>query len=191
MTEVIVEKNRLSKKDLWSVVIMPVVVVVIASGMAIWLQDRSFRRNQMFTAKLNQIVSGQDSAVQILREVDAATRQIRGTEKWIRDRQQKSSGGPDEATFNADEFLAPSIEVLKDSKVRLDALVAVSQGVGGGKAIDEAAQQYSTRLAKLLQCLSNNIDFRCAERNFAVVPAMRDVVVAHTTAANELIQRYD
>lgn len=184
MVEVTVEKSRLTKKDVFSIIVMPVVVVVVASGMAIYLQDRSFRRNQMFTAKLNQIVSGQEAAVQILREVDEATRQIRGTEKWIR-------AQPANSVSDQEEYFDASIEVLKDSKVHLDALVAVSQGVRGGKTIEEAAQRYSTRLAVFLQCLNANTKFRCAEQHFAVVPAMRDVVVAHTTAANELIREYD
>lgn len=183
----------MTKKDWLSIVVMPTAVVLLASGVAIVLQDRSFRRNELFTAKLNQILDAQKTAVDLLRTVDEATRQVRADEAWIREQLRTAPEliRQDEDQYRSGEFFEASIDALKDSKVRLDGLVAISQGVDGGSAVHGAAEAYTQVLGRLLSCLHQNNDFRCADQNSGVVPAMRGVVVAHTTAANDLIRAYD
>lgn len=176
-------------KDWLAIVVMPSIIAVGVAVLAFVLQDRSFRANQLFSLKLTQISTGQQASVETLRDVDKTIRQIRADEAWIRNQQEAPTPGlqHDTEAYRNGDYFAASIDTLKDSKVRVDAIVASSEATGAGKAVSAAADRYSADLAKLV-CLQKNEEFRCAEKNGTVLTSLRAIVVAHTTAANDLIR---
>ena len=178
-------------KDWLSIVVMPTLIALAVAILAVKLQDRSFLGNQLFTLKMNQINMGREAAVDALRDVDRATRQIRADEKWIRDQIANPTAGlqHDMQSYQNGDYFVASIDALKDSKVRVDALVASSEATGSGEAVAKAADKYTVALGALVTCLQNNHEFRCVEKGSDVLPFLREIVVAHTTAANDLIRQ--
>lgn len=183
--------TKMRVKDWLAIVVMPAAIALGAAVLAFVLQDRSFRANQLFSLKLTQINSGQQAAIDILRDVDRTFRQIRSDEAWIRTQSERPTPGlqHDFDSYRNGDYFAASIDTMKDSKVRVDALVASSEATGAGKAVSAAAGKYTNELATLVQCLQRNNEFRCTESSAALLPALRDIVNAHTMAANELIRQ--
>lgn len=181
--------SSMKLRDWLAIVIMPSLIGVAAVVLAVVLQDRSFRGNQLFSLKLSQINAGHEAAVDTLRDVDRAIRQIRADEAWVRDQLANPEAGlqHDIESYRNGEYFAASIDALKDSKVRVDALVASSEATGAGNAVAAAAETYTAKLGAFVKCLQDNKQFQCAETNGEVIPALRSIVVAHTTAANQLI----
>jgi hypothetical protein len=177
-------------KDWLAIVIMPALITIGAGALAINMQNRSFRANQVFALKLNQINSGAQASVETLRDVDKAIREIRAEENWMRDQITNPTMGlkHDVASYRNGDYLAGTIDTLKDSKVRVDAIVASSEATGAGKTVASAADSYSKELARFIGCLQDNQDFRCADSSTAVLSSLRAIVMAHTTAANNLIR---
>jgi len=178
-------------KDWLAIVVMPTLIAAMAAILAVVLQDRSFRGNQLFSLKLSQINAGHEAAVDVLRDVDRAIRQIRADEAWVRDQLSNPVTGleHDIESYRNGDYFAASVDALKDSKVRVDALLASSESTGVGTAVKVASDTYASRLGTLVTCLQSNRDFQCVEKNGDVLPALRAIVVAHTTAANQLIAR--
>ena len=182
---------------------MPVVVVLLTVALtaaiglrlAQRLQDRSFRKNQVFSAKLTRIMDSQREAADILKNVDEARRLIRANEWLIRDElaKQPTQEAKNRAItiYRESDEMDANVQMLRDSQVRLDALVSLSNSFSAGSAIRDASGEYSKELEALTTCLASNVEFRCAKQHDSIVDKMQVVVAAHSIAIDQLIREYE
>jgi hypothetical protein len=191
----------LTTKDKVAIIYMPLVIViltaVLGTGIGVWLQNRSFQRNELFRAKLERIMSAQRDAVEIMREVDQARRQIRSDEHFIREQidLQESSKEREEAVkyYSIRNPMEASVATLKDSKVKLDALGAYTSTLSPRSPVPAAIESYSNKLNVFLGCLEENLDFErvCSNEHTELVGLLHQVVVAYAKMADGLIEKYE
>jgi hypothetical protein len=193
--------NTLTKKDKLAIIVMPIVIVgltaILGTGVGVWLQNRSFRNNEIFKAKLERIMAGQREAADILREVDEARRQIRSNEDFIKDEigRQPNIIEQEKARryYLENNPMEPSVAILRESKVRLDTLAAYTSSLSTNSPVPKAVQVYSQKLEDFLKCLKENVKFEkiCSDEHPNLLESMRGVVVAHTRMTDELIKEYE
>jgi hypothetical protein len=124
-------KERLSKKDRMAIVVMPLVIValtaVTGTGLGVWFQNRSFKRNELFRVRLERLMWLHNEAVEILREVDTARRNVRTNEDVVATDLRKAKSSDERASivefYRAQELMKESLAQLKEARVRLDSLV--------------------------------------------------------------------
>ncbi|HEY0405507.1 MAG TPA: hypothetical protein VGC89_07250 [Pyrinomonadaceae bacterium] len=194
-------KDSLSKKDRAAIIYMPIIVVlmtaVLGTGIGVWFQNRSFRRNELFKAKLDRIMAGQKEAVEILKDVDEARRQIRSNEDFIRGVIERQ-GDPEEKAkviqyYSERDPMEASVAILKEAKIRLDALGDYSRTLSQHSAVPASVENYSDKQQAFLKCLAGNRNFSisCSDEHPDLVDALRAVVVSHTKMTDELINEYE
>lgn len=194
-------EGALTPKDKIAIIIMPIVVVLLTAllgtGVGIWLQNRSFRKNELFKAKLERIMAGQKEAADILRAVEEARRQIRSNEDFIRKEiaRQVDDIKKDEARryYLDSNPMEPSIAILRESKLRLDALAVYSGSLGSNSPVPNAVQVYSRKLDGFLGCLKENSQFAkiCSDEHPDLLESVRGIVAAHARMIDKLIQEYE
>jgi hypothetical protein len=193
--------GTLTPKDKIAIIIMPIVVVLLTAllgtGVGIWLQNLSFRRNELFKAKLERIMAGQKEAADILRAVDEARRQIRSNEDFIQKEiaRQVDDLKKDEARryYVDNNPMEPSVAILRESKLRLDAMATYSGSLGPNSPVPNAVQAYSRKLEGFLGCLKENSRFEriCSDEHSDLLESVRGIVVAHARMSDELIREYE
>jgi hypothetical protein len=191
----------LTKKERITNIYMPIAIVLLTAslgtGIGVWLQNRSFRRNEVFKAKLDRIKEGQKETAEILREVDEARRQIRANEDFIR-REIEQQSDPIEKDKVRRYYLeknpmGSSLVILKESKIRLDALGDYTKTLSPANTVPSSIENYSIKLGNFLECLEDNKDFgkSCSDEHPTLREALRAVVTAYTKIEDELIDAYD
>lgn len=75
--------GQIKPSDWLKIVIMPIVLLILtavfANVIGVRLQDRSFRKNEVFRARLAAIETARQEATNIQKDVERARRQIRQT----------------------------------------------------------------------------------------------------------------
>lgn len=195
------EEDKLSGKERKLHIYIPILLILITAAITSWIgvifQDRSFRKNELFKAKLDRIMSQQEEVIEIRRIVDEARRQIRSNEDFISEQIKKQ---PDLAGQTAareyylnKKPMASSVAVLKESKIRLDALAVSAKTFGGNNPVTESVNKFSTTLDTFLKCLENNKDFRnnCSDEHPDLVESVSNIIIAHNQLADELIKEFE
>lgn len=195
------EKESLAKKDRVAFIYMPIVIVLLTAtlgtGIGMWLQNRSFRRNELFKAKLDRIMAGQKEAVEILKDVDEARRQIRSNEDFISGVIERQSTMEEKTKvreyYSERNPMESSVAILKEAKIRLDALGDYSKTLSQHSTVPGAIESYSNKQKAFLDCLEANEDFSisCSDKHPALIEALRAVIAAHTRMTDELIKEYE
>lgn len=189
--------NDLTRKERISIIYMPLVIVILTAilgtGIGIWLQNRSFKKNELFKAKLERIMSAQHEAVEETRAVDEARRQIRSNESFIR--QELANVSPDrraDALRFYGEQMSPSIAMLKESRLKMDVLGNYTATLSSSKGVPNAIGEFTEKLDDYLRCLEQNVDFgiNCSDEHPGVVTSLHAVVAAYSEMADELIDEF-
>src|ERR1051325_4822219 len=194
------EKKSLTKKDRVAFIYMPIVVVVLTAtlgtSIAMWLQDRSFRKNEVFRAKLDRIMAGQKEAAEILKDVDEARRQIRSNEDFISGVIERQVELEERDKIRRYYFernpMESSVAILKEAKIRLDALEDYTNTLSQSTTLPLAIENYSSKQKAFLECLEENKDFSysCSDKHPGLVEALRAVISAHSKMTDALIREY-
>ena len=123
--------DELSKKDKLSIIWMPLILVcitaIIGTVIGTWFQNKAFRQNETFRAKLDRVMHAQIEAVKIASDIDEARRQIRTNSEIAQGQYQKESNPQERERIKnyysvSQSFTAPNVLSLKESKRKYDAL---------------------------------------------------------------------
>ena len=192
--------DGLNKKDRLAVIYMPILVVfltaVLGTGIGVWFQNRSFRRNELFKAKLDRIMAAQKEVVDINSQVEGALRQIRANEDFIQAqiaRQRTLDEQQQARQFYAEQNnMTSSLTVLKETKIRLDALASYSKTLSTEAGVGESIKVYSEELLPFVKCVENNHDYtiNCSDKYPKIIESLRSVIIAHSKVADDLINSY-
>ncbi len=198
LTISMIKSDEYTKKEWLTNVIMPIVIVVLTAilgtGVGVWLQNRSFKYNEVFKAKLDRIMANQKEATDILVEAEIAYRQIRRIESSFErgDQAQKNSYRIQGYRGSTDV----NLDTLKKSKIRLDALQDSTQTFSKNSSVSEEIKKYEAGLSSFIQCVNNNIlngfSKNCAnEHDEKVLGSLKSVVIAYSKMADEFIKEYE
>lgn len=190
----------LNKKDRLAVIYMPILVVfltaLLGTGIGVWFQDRSFRRNELFRAKLDRIMAAQKEVVDINTQVEGALRQIRANEDFIQAQiaQQRTLDGQQQARqfYAEQDNMTSSLTVLRETKIRLDALASYSKTLSTESGVGESIKVYSGELLPFINCVENNHEYsvNCSDKYPKIIESLRGVIIAHAKVADDLINSY-
>lgn len=196
------ERGRtMSKKDWIKIVVMPISIVILTAVLGnfigIYLQNRSFSRNELFKAKLDLIMSGHKQTIDIMQDVDRARRQIRSNEEFIQQELQRyEKAGNTDALNGARKyycegsFMAPSIAILKEAKIKADSIGDYTDKFDKDGTVKKAIGEFSKNLAGYLECLDNKQCRPCSDGHENVIQSLRGVIEAHIDTANKLLDEY-
>lgn len=179
-------------------VVMPILIVLLtalAGGvLTTYFQDRSFRKNAGFQARMNLIMSGRQEALRIREDVEGAVRQIRSNENQAR---QDLARFETEGNFTALEgarayYCAPDyqgafVAILRESRLRVESLREDTARGIPVSPINTSIDQYVAKLGPYIQCLEQTGCNRCSESNREVLTPLNNLVSAHISAANRLV----
>lgn len=189
---------KLSSKDWLAVVVMPVVVVlltaVVGTGVAVWLQNRSFKRNELFRVRLERLMYLHTEGIQILREVDAARRQIRSNEDMVaQDVRDNPSDAIAVVNFHRGQnLMRSSLTSLNDAKLRLDSLLVDSKQLSDNSDVAEAVRAYGVKHEQFVACIEGNEKFDrvCSDLHGDIVVVMQTVVSAHGRMIDRFVEQF-
>ena len=189
----------LNKKDRLAVIYMPILMVLLTAllgtGIGVWFQDRSFRRNELFKAKLDRIMAAQKEVVDINTQVEGALRQIRANEDFIQAQiaQQRAFDGQQQARqfYAEQDNMTSSLTVLRETKIRLDALASYSKTLSTESGVGESIKVYSEELLPFIKCVENNdYSVNCSDKYPKIIESLRSIIIAHSKVADDLINSY-
>lgn len=191
----------MNRKDWVKIVIMPLIIVLLPAGVGgsigVYLQDRSFRKNELFKTKLELIMASQKEAIEILKDVDRARRQIRANEDFIKGHLQRlQSTNPEQVReakkyYCEGNFMASSIAILKEPKIRTLAIEDYTKSSPNRSAVSAAIQNFSQELAAIIRCLEKEDCTPCSDTHEQVVASFREVITAHVQMATTLVEEYE
>jgi hypothetical protein len=196
-----IHPDKLTKRERLQFIYMPIAIVLltamIGTSIGVWFQNRSFRRNELFKARLDRIMSQQKEASDIRRAVDEARRQIRSNEDFIDEQIESRTDAAGKAWarqyYRKRNPMASSVAILKESKIRLDALADSAKSFGENNPVSESVNKFSAKLEAYLECLDGNTDFRrnCSDENPDLVESLSAVIIAHSKLADGLIKEFE
>jgi len=180
------------------VVVMPVFIVLLTALvgglLTTYFQDRSFRKNAGFEARMNIIMSGRQEALKIREDVEGAVRQIRSNESQAR---QDLARFETEGNFTAlqgarayycaPEYQGAFVAILRESRLRVESLREDTAKGSRISPINISIDQYVAKLGPYIQCLEQIGCNRCSESNREVLAPLNSLVSAHMSAANRLV----
>jgi hypothetical protein len=188
----------MTRDEKTKVVVMPIFIVLLTALvgglLTTYFQDRSFRKNAGFQARMNIIMSGRQEALKIREDVDEAVRQIRSNERQAR---QDLARFETEGNFTAlqgarayycaPEYQGAFVAILRETRLRVESL---REDTGNGtpiSPINASINQFVTKLGPYIQCLEQSGCNRCSESNREVLAPLNSLVSAHMSAANRLV----
>lgn len=193
--------GELTSKDRIAIIYMPIVIVVLTAllgtGIGIWLQNRSFKRNELFRAKLERIMSAQKDAVEIMRGVDEARKQLGSDENFVREQiglaPDSESRTKAKSFYSKRDQFAISMATLKESKAKLEALGTYTSTLSADSTASSAIESYSKELQGILECVEEDKDFEknCSDEHPDLMKSLREIVIAYAKMADGLIDKYD
>ena len=191
---------RMTRRERVSIIYMPILIVVLTAifgtGIGIWLQNRSFKKNELFKAKLGRIMSAQQDVVEILRTVDEARRQIRSNELFLKSELQNSDTPTEREAklsyYNKQNPMSGSIAVLKESRLKINALGTYTSTLSTSSPVPGTIEKFTSELDQYLQCIDQNNEFEenCSDKHPGVVGSLQDVIASYSKMADELIKEY-
>jgi hypothetical protein len=191
-------KERFARKELVLSVAMPLVDVIIAGAIgtfvAIRLQDRSFRKNEVFKARVEQIVRQRNDAVSLLQEVDEAWRQVRLDEEFVGQRLEDATRKGEQETTRAKAYYCENAEnrsagyeTLRRTYGRALALDQLSRAFGEDNQANKSIRAFTVKLQAFLSCAENRECLRCAEEHSDVRQALEDLISGYSKLENTLV----
>jgi hypothetical protein len=181
-------------------VIMPLVVVILTAVsvnvVGTNLQEKSFKRNELFKAKLQRLTAAQDEARRIRNEANDAFRVIRSHEDDARAQLQHAL--PDEEASLRNDYhtqltTSAAFQTLRRSKIDLDLLLqdirGMSTPIGADSVPAALARTYSDQLTAFTNCVNENRSFQksCADLHDEFTASLQQLVVHVGRRAETLI----
>jgi hypothetical protein len=179
--------GRQKSRDRVAVVYMPIVIVLLTAllgtGVGWLLQNRAFKRNELFRVRLDRLMWLHSQTVDTLHEVDVARRQIRSNEELVADQIRKNPTDNKGVIqfYKEQELMRSSLVALKDAKVRLDSLAVDSRALSGDDTASAAIEAYGEESDKFIACVEDNDDFSrsCSNEHPDLIKKMMVVVSSH------------
>lgn len=196
-TQSIDKPKAFSRKDLLAVVVMPLVVVGLTAGAGSWiaasLQERAFRNNELFRARLSRVIAAESEARALRRDVEDAIRVIKAREEFMRGEVAKADDADvaDLSSFYREELVnSSSVATIRRSVIDLKALADDTVGAGQMLSVTKLTASYAQQANQLEQCLKEKGEFSdiCATKHAQIVDEIRSIVVAHGKRADAIIQ---
>lgn len=178
-------------------VIMPTLIVLLSAtlgtGLGLYLQNRSFRNNELFKARLEQIVRQRTEAVSLLQDVDDAWRQVRSDEdlaaRQIEDAKIRGQGEVDRVTayYCSQGDKSNGLETLRKARSRSNALADQTKTFGENNPTAKAFKQFEVRLQSILECAENRDCRRCAVHDSDLLQPLKDVITSYGALESSLL----
>lgn len=187
-------------KDWIKIVVMPILIVILTAFLGIFLQNRSFKRNTLFQAKLNQIISGRNEAVELLQDVDKVRRRIRAAEDYFQREIDRIKITKSEDLAKAmgrfceekmqflEEGVEAPLQILRQVKIRTIAIEDFTKAFDNNNAINETILDFNNKLGDFIGCLQSNDCIACSDKHENIIPALRNLISAHTRMISELLE---
>lgn len=193
-----VSRGQLTRKDVIQSIIVPLVVVLVTAVFGTWLavhlQNRSFRRNELFKARLDQVVRQRQEAVTLLQEVEEAWRQVRADERLVAQSIRLAAvQGKDEETLIRTHYCSPQskksagVEALRRIYGRMLAMGELFDALGHDNPVKKSHSEFMGRLQAFLQCAQTEGCPECAEKHAGIREPLRDLIGAYSKVENQLI----
>lgn len=173
-TQSIDKPKAFSRKDLLAVVVMPLVVVGLTAGAGSWiaasLQERAFRNNELFRARLSRVIAAESEARALRRDVEDAIRVIKAREEFMRGEVAKADDADvaDLSSFYREELVnSSSVATIRRSVIDLKALADDTVGAGQMLSVTKLTASYAQQANQLEQCLKEKGGFSdiCATKH--------------------------
>jgi len=190
-----------TRTDRLKIVYMPVILLLLTVSLGtvigVWFQNRSFRHNELFRAKLDRVLAAQKEVVDIMGQVDLARKQIRSNEDFIRNeiRKRPNEAEAQEARqyYGENGQMGPSLVILKETLIRLEALADYSTTLGHDSGVTTSIEKYHDKVTTFIKCVENNTSFSvsCSDEHPDIMESLREVLKAHSKLADDLINSYE
>jgi hypothetical protein len=188
--------SKMRTRDWLRIIIMPIWIAILTAFLGIYLQNRSFERNTLFKARLDQIQSGQKEAVELYKDMDSTLRFIRTNEDFIQKdlNRFQTAGDPEQMEearhhYCEGSFMIPSIESLGRYKIRTVSIEDYSASADQNSVVNTAIKDFSNKLGQLIECMDNKECRPCNDRHDGVRDSLKAVIGAHTKLVNELLEK--
>lgn len=190
-----IDKLEAQKKTRLQVIYMPLVIffltAVVGSLLSFYLQNRSFRHNELFRARLDQIIRQRNDTVALLQDVEGAWRQARSNEYFIAQELEsaKDPGAANAARkFYCSEFKkSTGVETLRKSYGRSLALIDQGSVFGAGNEVDKAFNEFNKQLKIFLECVNNDECKQCTGESDTLLEPLKNAITAYGNIENRLI----
>jgi hypothetical protein len=191
--------DKLSTKEFIKIVLMPITIVlltgILGTFLGLWLQNRSFRRNEIFRAKLDTITEGKKEAVKLLQDTEEVLRQVRGTQKVIKEKLTQLQFNTSEldtakTQFCATSVLSPYMATLKKIKLRT-AFVRDYTTEGNNITVNQKIIEFESKLDEYIRCGESDTCQICNDHADLVMDSLREVVASHTQMTNDLLREQE
>jgi hypothetical protein len=178
-------------KTVWMPIIIVFLTAALGGFLGTWLQNRSFKKNALFQAKLGMLTSARQQALDIRQDVDEARRKIRKNENFSTNllATLSSKGQVDNLAYAKSVYCVPAyqgqyVDILKEAGIRVEAL---REDVTDGSPINLAIDEFLNKLKPYVACLDKPGCNYCSEDGEGVLGSLSKVVTAHTNAAQRLL----
>lgn len=175
-------------RKLIKVINMPIVLLLLTAGLGGYIgtrfQDRSFRKNTLFEAQLNQVIAGRNESVRMLQDLDTELKRLSATEE----------AAQTDADYCKPPFFEPIVERLKLFHTRSMALEDYAAAVGERSEVNSSLESFRVQLANLLVCQNNYLQANptctpCTDQHTNLRDSARAVIKAHNILVTELIRK--
>jgi hypothetical protein len=177
------KKPGMALKDWLQVVVMPLLFAVAGVWYGTYLQDRSFKKNTLFTKQYERLLAAQKEAANLYQDLNKLLYRIESFEELGR-------SSPTQCTS---DYLVFLIEDLKTFKDRGLGLKNYSKGVGTPDALDEKLKAYAELVDATVVCESKFVPDHCQAPCKPVANELRksldNVIYAHNDLIAELTSR--
>jgi hypothetical protein len=187
----------MNRDEVIKIVWMPILIVILTALfgglLGTWLQNRSFKKNALFQAKLNMLTSARQQALEIRQGVDEARRKIRANERFAKNllSSLKTKGKAEDLSYAESVYCVPAyqgqyVDILKEAGIRVESLREDAAG-RSPSSINSAIDEFLKNLKPYVACLDKSGCRECGEDNENVVESLDKVVAAHTSASERLL----
>lgn len=198
--------HYMTLKDWLKIVIMPILLlaltVVFANLIGIRLQDRSFRKNEVFKADLASIEEARQEAISIQKDIERVRRQIRQNEADIQRELEntKRTGTPEELRedikhYCNGQFMEQSLPTLREAVVRVNSLKEYAGQSEGKTEVDNALADLDAKLLAYIECVDAKDCRICnagsTDLGQGVLDSLKGVISAYKRAQDKLGEKYN
>jgi predicted transcriptional regulator len=197
------ENHMLTKKDKYKIIIMPIVIVLLTAFLGtfigLYIQNRSFRKNELFKSKLASINEGKTDTVHLLQDVEAILRQIRSSRK------NNSQSNVTSDLCNSE--ISDLVERLKKLNTRTELIKTYNSDEASNKEskVNTSIEKFKDALKNYLYCIngeevkddkgkilkSYKICEICNDEANLTMDSLREIIKSHVIMQNELQKEYD
>ena len=180
-------------KVVWMPILVVLLTAILGGMIGTWLQNRSFKKNALFQAKLNMLTSARQQALDIRQDVDEASRKIRSNEIFSKNllASLEAKGDHDnlayaQSVYCVPEYQAQYADILKEAGIRVESLRQDAKD-GTPSSVNSAIDDFLKALKPYATCLDEPGCRQCSEHSETVVVSINKIVAAHTKASEQLL----